>query len=45
MLKWKLFCTVNMKTYYEEAGSLYQARKQLATKLQVPVSCIEVWDN
>lgn len=43
MMKWKLFCTVDMKTYYEEAKSLHQAKRQLAERLQVPVSCIEVW--
>jgi len=43
MLKWKLFCTVTMKTYYEEAESEYQARKQLAIRLNVPLSCIDVF--
>ncbi len=43
MLKWKLFCTITMETYYEEAESEYQARKQLAARLNVPLSCIDVF--
>lgn len=42
-MKWKLFCTVTMEIYYEEADNEYQARKQLAKKLKVPLSCIDVF--
>lgn len=43
--KWKLFCSVTIETYWEEAESLYQAKMQLAAKLNVPMSCIDVWED
>lgn len=43
MLKWKLFCTVTMETYYEYADTEREARKQLAIRLNVPISCIDVF--
>lgn len=42
-MKWKLFCTVTMKSYEVEASSEYEARKQLANQLNVPLSCIDVY--
>ncbi len=42
-MKWKLFCTVTMKTYYVEEKSICLARKKLAIELGVPLSCIEVF--
>lgn len=42
-MKWKLFCTVTMKSYEVEASSEYEARKQLANRLNVPLSCIDVY--
>lgn len=44
-MKWKLFCTVTMETYYEEAVNEYQARRQLALRLNVPLFCICVFDE
>lgn len=40
-MKWKLFCTVTMKTYYVEADTVRNAKKKLALQLNVPVSCID----
>ena len=42
-MKWKLFCTVTMKSYEIEATSEYEARKKLASQLNVPLSCIDVF--
>lgn len=42
---WKLFCTVTMKTYIVEEKSLYLAKRKLASKLGVPLSCIDVWED
>lgn len=42
-MKWKLFCTVTMKSYEVEADSEYEARKKLANQLKVPLSCIDVY--
>lgn len=43
MLKFKLFCTITMEIYYVEAENEYQARKQLASRMGVPISCIDVF--
>lgn len=43
MMKWKLFCTVTMKSYEVEAEDEFNARKKLASKLSVPLSCIDVF--
>lgn len=43
MIKWKLFCTVTMKSYEVEAESEFNARKKLASELSVPLSCIDVF--
>lgn len=43
MMKWKLFCTVTMKSYEVEAESEFNARKKLASELNVPLSCIDVF--
>lgn len=40
---WKLFCTVTMKSYEVEAGSENEAKKKLASELNVPISCIDVF--
>ena len=42
-MKWKLFCTVTIKSYEMEANSEYEAQKQLANLLNVPLSCIDVY--
>ena len=42
-MKYKLFCTVTMETYFIEAESEYQAKKKLALQLGVPISCIDVY--
>lgn len=42
-MKWKLFCTVTMKTYYVEEKSLCRAMKKLSAELGVPLSCIDVF--
>lgn len=42
-MKYKLFCTVTMETYFVEADSEYQAKKKLALQLEVPISCIDVY--
>ncbi len=42
-MKWKLFCTVTMKSYEVEADSEYEARKKLANQLSIPLSCIDVY--
>lgn len=41
-MKWKLFCTKTMKTYYVQEKSLYWAVRKLASELGVPVSCIKI---
>ena len=43
MMKWKLFCTVTMKSYEVEAESEFNAREKLASELNVPLSCIDVF--
>lgn len=43
VIKYKLFCTVTMKTYYVEADSEYEARKILALCLGYPIDCIDVF--
>lgn len=43
MLKWKLFCTVTMETYYEYADTEYEAKRNLAMRLRVPIYCIDVY--
>lgn len=43
MTKYKLFCTVTMKTYYVEATTEYEAIKILASSLGYPMSCIDVF--
>lgn len=42
-MKWKLFCTVTMKSYEIEANSEYEAKRKLARQLNVPLSCIDVF--
>lgn len=42
-MKYKLFCTVTMKSYEMEANSEYEARKQLSAQLNVPISCVDVF--
>lgn len=42
-LKWKLFCSVTMKSYEVEADNEYEARKKLACELGMPLSCIDVF--
>lgn len=42
-MKYKLFCTVTMKSYEVEASSEYEAIKQLSAQLNVPISCIDVF--
>lgn len=42
-MKWKLFCTVTMRSYEIEANSEYEAREKLASELNVPLSCIDVF--
>lgn len=42
-MKYKLFCTVTMETYFVEADSEYQAKNKLALQLGVPISCIDVY--
>lgn len=42
-MKWKLFCTVTMKTYYVKEKSICLARKKLAAELGVQLSCIDVF--
>lgn len=42
-MKYKLFCTVTMQSYFIEANSEYQAKKILALQLGVPISCIDVY--
>lgn len=42
-MKWKLFCTVTMKSYEVEANSEYEAKRKLASQLNVPLSCIDVF--
>lgn len=41
MMKWKLFCTVTMKSCEIEAENEFNA--QLASELNVPLSCIDVF--
>lgn len=43
MMKWKLFCTVTMKSYEVEAEDEFNARKKLSGELGVPLSCIDVF--
>ena len=43
MLKWKLFCTVTMETYYEYADTEHEAKRKLAMRLCVPISCIDAY--
>ena len=42
-MKWKLFCTITMQNYVIEASSEYEAKKILATRLNVPLYCIDVY--
>ena len=42
-MRYKLFCTVTMQSYDVVADSEYQAKKELANKLNVPISCIDVY--
>ena len=42
-MRYKLFCTVTMKTYFIEANSEYEAKKDLASQLNVPIHCIDVF--
>ena len=42
-MKYKLFCTVTMKSYDVEATSEFDARKKLANELNCPLSCIDVF--
>ena len=41
-MKFKLFCTITMKSYEVEAESKFNARNKLARELNVPLSCILV---
>ena len=43
-MKYKLFCTVTMETYFVESNSEYEAKKYLASQLNVPIHCIDVFD-
>lgn len=43
MLKWKLFCTVTMETYFIEAESSLEAKKKLAMDLNVPLDCVDAF--
>lgn len=43
MLKWKLFCTVTMDTYFIEAESSLEARMKLAIDLNVPLDCVDTY--
>lgn len=40
---WLLFCIVTHQRYRVEANSEYEARKKLASELNVPLSCIDVF--
>lgn len=40
-MKWKLFCTITMETYYIEADTVCNAKKKLALRLNVPINCID----
>lgn len=42
-MKYKLFCTVTMKSYTVEALSELEARKKLARELHYPLTCIDVF--
>lgn len=42
-MKYKLFCTVTMKSYEVEGESEFNARIKLARELNVPLSCIDVF--
>lgn len=42
-MKYKLFCTVTMLSYFVEAESEYKAKQKLALELNVPISCIDVY--
>ena len=45
MKEYKLFCTVDMNTYYVCAETSYDARRKLAMDLMVPLSCIDIFDD
>ncbi|MDU7030133.1 hypothetical protein [Robinsoniella peoriensis] len=40
-MEWKLFCTVTMETYFIEANTLWEAKKNLAAQLNLPLECID----
>ena len=42
-MKYKLFCTVTMQTYYIDGKSEYDAKNLLARQLNVPLSTIDVY--
>lgn len=42
-MKYKLFCTVTMETYYIEASSEWEAKQVLAERLGYPISTIDAY--
>ena len=44
-MRFKLFCTITMETYWIEADTEYEAKQKLARQLGYPISTIEAWNH